>query len=572
MRFILTDPCLPVPTANASRAVRNSYDQWISINNRAISYMLASMSDTLRSKIERMVTAVEILEALHKMFGKKSEQARIGLTRKYTSTKMKAGTSVRDHVMMMTNYFTDAKFHGAQIDEVTQVGIILNSLSHDFIQFTSNYIMNKLNYGLSQLLNELQAFEAINKGSKSGGSANIASSSRAKPMKKKGDSGRKGNKSHSSKGKDSKGEEKTNKSNNKPNKAGKGKNNSDGKGKCFHCDQQGHWKRNCPLYLAELKKKKEGNVPISQLHVIEANFIKEESLIWIVDSGATNHVCSSLQMLSHHKMLDDGEFTLTVGNVESISAKAVGQARLVLGKNYLLLDNVYFIPAIRRNLISVSELCRQLFSISFNNNEIIISRNGFEICHACLDNGLYVLRPYESFTFNTEMFKIANPQSNKRQKVSHDNETYLWHLRLGHISLDRINRLVKDGPLRDLRVGTLPVCESCLEGKMTKRPFSAKGTKAKEPLQLVHSDVCGPLNVQARGGYEYFISFIDYYSRYSYIYLMRQKYEAFEKFKEFRAEAEKQLSKIIKTFRSDRGGEYLDTEFTDYLIENRIVS
>ena len=221
------------------------------------------------------------------------------------------------------------------------------------------------------------------------------------------------------------------------------------------------------------------------------------------------------------------------------SSKAVGQALLVLGKNYLLLDNVYFIPAIRRNLISVSELCRQLFSISFNNNKIIISCNGFEICHAYLYSGLYVLRPNESFTFNTEIFKIANLQYNKRQKVSHDNETYLWHLRLGHISLDRINRLVKDGPLRDLRVGTLPICESCLEGKMTKRPFSAKGTRAKEPLQLVHSDVCGPLNVQARGGYEYFISFIDDYSRYGYIYLMRRKSETFEKFKEFRSEVEK---------------------------------
>ena len=83
------------------------------------------------------------------MFRKQNEQARIELTQKYTSAKMRPGTSVRDHVMLMTNYFTEAELHGAQIDEVTQVGIILNSLYVDFIQFTSNYIMNKINYGLS---------------------------------------------------------------------------------------------------------------------------------------------------------------------------------------------------------------------------------------------------------------------------------------------------------------------------------------------------------------------------------------------------------------------------------------
>ena len=65
IRFILIDPCPLVPAANAQRAVRDSYDRWMNANNRAISYMLASMSDKLSSKMERMVTAVEILEALH---------------------------------------------------------------------------------------------------------------------------------------------------------------------------------------------------------------------------------------------------------------------------------------------------------------------------------------------------------------------------------------------------------------------------------------------------------------------------------------------------------------------------
>ena len=107
---------------------------------------------------------------------------------------------------------------------------------------------------------------------------------------------------------------------------------------------------------------------------------------------------------------------------------------------------------------------------------------------------------------------------------------------------------------------------------MTKRPFSAKGERSKEPLQLVHSDICGPLSVQARGGYEYFVTFINDYLRYGYVYLMHKKSETFEKFKEFMAEAQKQLGKSLKTIRSDRGGEYLDTEFKDHLLEHGILS
>ena len=95
------------------------------------------------------------------------------------------------------------------------------------------------------------------------------------------------------------------------------------------------------------------------------------------------------------------------------------------------------------------------------------------------------------------MFRVAKPKSNKRQKLSNGNETYLWHLRLGHISLDRISRLTKDGPLKDLSVGSLPVCESCLESKMTKRPFTTNGLRTEEPLELIHSNVCGPFAMQA---------------------------------------------------------------------------
>jgi len=163
-----------------------------------------------------------------------------------------------------------------------------------------------------------------------------------------------------------------------------------------------------------------------------------------------------------------------------MSARAVGVVRLHFGSCFIILDNVYLIPRFTRNLISVSKLLEQLYSVSFNNMSVIIAKNGLNICSGLNENNLYVLRPLiHTIPLNAELFKVKKPKT-KRQTISLENETYLWHLRLGHINLDRIDRLVKSGPLSELKVGILPVCESCLEGKMTKRPFTGKGLRAEE--------------------------------------------------------------------------------------------
>ena len=78
------------------------------------------------------------------------------------------------------------------------------------------------------------------------------------------------------------------------------------------------------------------------------------------------------------------------------------------------------------------------------------------------------------------------------------------------------------------------------------------------------------MNVKARGGYEHFITFVDDYSRYGYVYLIHHKSKSFEKFKDYKIEVDNLLGKIIKTLRSDRGGQYLDLRFQDYLIEHGI--
>ncbi|KAK8512047.1 hypothetical protein V6N12_018528 [Hibiscus sabdariffa] len=120
-----------------------------------------------------------------------------------------------------------------------------------------------------------------------------------------------------------------------------------------------------------------------------------------------------------------------------------------------------------------------------------------------------------------------------------------------------------------LAVGTYVLS---LPRKMTKAPFNGKGERASDLLGLIHSDVCGPMNTQTRGGFHYFITFTDDFSRYGYIYLMRHKSEALEKFKEFRNEVQNQPGKSIKALRSDRGVEYLSHEFNELLKECGIVS
>ncbi|KAL0416261.1 UNVERIFIED_CONTAM: hypothetical protein Slati_3458000 [Sesamum latifolium] len=107
-----------------------------------------------------------------------------------------------------------------------------------------------------------------------------------------------------------------------------------------------------------------------------------------------------------------------------------------------------------------------------------------------------------------------------------------------HISKDRIRRLVDSKSLEVDNLDHLPSCESCLKGKMTKKPFVGQSAIANGLLDLVHTDICGPLSIPARGGFSYFITFTDDHSRYGYVYLMRYKFEAFGRFKEYRLEVE----------------------------------
>ena len=134
----------------------------------------------------------------------------------------------------------------------------------------------------------------------------------------------------------------------------------------------------------------------------------------------------------------------------------------------------------------------------------------------------------------------------KRCKVNNNSAIYLWHCRLGHIGVKRMKKLHKDGFSESLGYESFDACVPCLLGKMTKTPFSRTMERATDLLEVIHTDVCALMCVDALGGYRYFLTFTDDLSRYGYIYLMKHKSETFEKFKEFQSEVENHRNKKIK--------------------------
>src|SRR3989337_2695219 len=185
--------------------------------------------------------------------------------------------------------------------------------------------------------------------------------------------------------------------------------------------------------------------------------------------------------------------------------------------------------------------------------------------HAPLRNGLFLLNLDCS---NTHIHNIDD----KRCKVDNDSATYLWHCSLGHIGVKRMKQLQADGLLESLDYESFDTCEPCLMGKMTKTPFVGTMERANDLLEIIHTDVCDPMSIEARGRYRYFLTFTDDLSRYGYIYLMKHNSETFEKFKEFQNEVENHRNRKIKFLRSDRGGEYLSYEFGQHLSDRGIIS
>ena len=138
----------------------------------------------------------------------------------------------------------------------------------------------------------------------------------------------------------------------------------------------------------------------------------------------------------------------------------------------------------------------------------------------------------------------------------------LWHRRMGHIHHGAL-RLLRETVTGVLKVSTEhdDACKGCVLGKFAKASFPRSDTRSKGVLDLVHSDVCGPMSMKSLRGYDYYVTFIDYFSRKTWIYFLKTKDEVFSRFQEFKALVENSTGRKIKVFWLDNGGEYKGKNF-----------
>ena len=166
---------------------------------------------------------------------------------------------------------------------------------------------------------------------------------------------------------------------------------------------------------------------------------------------------------------------------------------------------------------------------------------------------------------------VIKRSENIAATLEQDSMALLWHKRLGHISNQGLVELMKQQAISDIRNCDFGFCETCIFGKHKRVKFTRGKHTTIGVLDYVHSDLWGPAKVESLGGARYFMSIIDDFSRRVWVFILKNKSEAFSRFKEWKKLVETQTGKVVKKLRTDNGLEFCSGEFNQFCKSNGIV-
>ena len=313
---------------------------------------------------------------------------------------------------------------------------------------------------------------------------------------------------------------------------------------CYKCNKPGHLMKDCK---ADKVNALVANVLIDDVAYVGTHHTGSfNDATWIIDSGASHHMCYEKSVFKEMKELATPKRIL-LGNGQLTYATHIGSVELDLqtenGISIGLLRNVLYTPGVTRNLFSVGSCIEAGNKVIFTPNEVSIKNRDEEtVGKGHLNDGLWSLDTV--------------PRRGAAFTAAVEPEGELWHKRFGHLgveNLKKVKNLVHG--MESLTLTDFP-CHSCTEGRQATKPTINLPKVTTRKLELVHSDVCGPIKPTFVGGSRYFLTFTDDHTRKSWIFCMEQKGEVLSKFLEFKSMAENQSGEKIRTLRCDNGGEY----------------
>ncbi|GJR00546.1 zinc finger, CCHC-type containing protein, partial [Tanacetum coccineum] len=478
---------------------------WVKGSKEIARLMLMTMEPEIQQNMENL-SAYEMLQELKTVFAQQARQELIQTVRDFHSCKQEEGQSVSSYVHKMKSYIDNLERLGHPVSLNLGVSLILISLRKEFDSFVQNYNI----HSMGKKINELHAMLKLH-------------------------------------------EQTLPKNNAQP---------------ALYAIRAGHWKRNCPQYLAKLLKNKKLSQGPSSSSIFTIELYTFLNKYWAYDTGCGTHICNTTQGLRASRKLKPGALSLYVGNGQRTAVEAIRSYHLsLLSGLVIVLNNCHYTPSITRGIISVFHLYVDGRVNRFVDNSIQVFKNNMVYFSVVPKDGIFEIDLSNSYTNVSSMYAL----SNKRAKSNFDS-TLLWHCHLGHISKKRIEKLQHDGLFNSTDLRAFEKCVPCMSGKMARKRCTHQVERAKDLLGLIHTDVCGPFKIMSRQGASYFVTFTDDFSRYGYVYLLKHKHEVFETFKVFQKEVENQLGKTIKSLRSDRGGEYMSQEFLDHLKDHGIIA
>ncbi|UYV81355.1 hypothetical protein LAZ67_20000905, partial [Cordylochernes scorpioides] len=310
--------------------------------------------------------------------------------------------------------------------------------------------------------------------------------------------------------------------------------------KSYRCSKIGHIAKDCRSsinrdYKADksYSRKKDSFKSPSENMLMAFNAVSSEDE-FILDSGATHHVCKNRQWFTSFQPTTCEPIQTASGNLQ---VEGVGNIRMKMyldtGTQDVTLNDVLFVPQARRNLLSVSQTEDKGKHIKISNHKARVFSDNRVICVARNLNGLYIVR-------GKPILQNAHLASSSPPTLE------LWHKRFMHINADTLNKLAKNCVVNGLEIskGEMSICDDCCMTKSTMSPHKSSPykIKTKNLLELVHSDLCGPFPVESFAGSRYFLTFTDDFSRRVTVYFLKHKDQVIEYFDIFRARAERETA------------------------------